>query len=256
MEENMFHKSYNWTCTFLWIGICLTLLMLGWSVLYAPYWWSLTIVAVLLALFIITGYIQYVKVLSLKRKFIVVQETFTTAMLAYFAFYYFSGKNKMPADKVLKGARQKIDDVYEASRYHLTMPLVITALKTFSEIKNIKSAVKSEVKNFTTTDGFSVENAQIIASELTNLFQKIKKLMDIIGSGLPSKKDFDAIMEDNIDDMITKGETRGQVVKNTAHTKAKIIASDVKSGVKSTSRTAKREVNKTTKTIRKKTKSK
>ena len=83
----MFNKSYDWACTLLWTGICLTVLILGWSVLYAPYWWSLTIVAVLLALFVIMGYIQYTKVLALKRKFIVVQETFTTAMLVYFAFF-------------------------------------------------------------------------------------------------------------------------------------------------------------------------
>ena len=48
------------------------------------------------------------------------------------------------------------------------MLLVMTALKTFSEIKNIKDVVKSEVKNFASTDGFSVDNAQIIVKELTN----------------------------------------------------------------------------------------
>ncbi len=243
----MFNKSYDWTCTFLWTGICLTVLMLGWSVLYAPYWWSLTIVAVLLALFIITGYIQYIKILSLKRKFIIVQETFTTAMLVYFAFYYFAGKNQMPADSVLKGARKKIDDVYEASRYHLTMPLVMTALKTFTEIKNIKSAVKSEVKNFASSDGFSVQNAQIIASEITNLFQKIKQLVDVVGQGMPSKKDFDAVMDENIDDMIKKGET----VKSSVRQKGKKIANDVKSGVKSTARRVKQTAQKNTSAVRK-----
>ncbi|MBR6675293.1 MAG: hypothetical protein IKL32_05190 [Alphaproteobacteria bacterium] len=248
----MFNKSYDWACTLLWTGICLTLLILGWSVLYAPYWWSLTIVAVLLALFIITGYIQYTKVLSLKRKFIIVQETFTTAMLVYFAFYYFAGKNQMPADNVLKGARKKIDDVYEASRYHLTMPLVVTALKTFSEIKNIKSAVKSEVKNFASTDGFSVDNAQIIAKELTNLFQKIKQLVGIISEGMPSKKDFDTVMDENIDEMIEKGETAQSSVRQ----KGKAIAKTVKSGVKSNARTAKRATGKTTVSIRKSIKGK
>ena len=248
----MFNKSYDWACTLLWTGICLTLLILGWSVLYAPYWWSLTIVAVLLALFIITGYIQYTKVLSLKRKFIIVQESFTTAMLVYFAFYYFAGKNQMPGDNVLKGARQKIDDVYEASRYHLTMPLVVTALKTFSEIKNIKSAVKSEVKNFASTDGFSVDNAQIIAKEVTNLFQKIKQLVGIISEGMPSKKDFDTVMDENIDEMIEKGETAQSSVRQ----KGKAIAKTVKSGVKSTARTAKRQADKTADSVRKSIKGK
>lgn len=248
----MFNKSYDWACTLLWTGICLTLLILGWSVLYAPYWWSLTIVAVLLALFIITGYIQYTKVLSLKRKFIIVQETFTTAMLVYFAFYYFAGKNQMPGDNVLKGARQKIDDVYEASRYHLTMPLVMTALKTFSEIKNIKSAVKSEVKNFASTDGFSVDNAQIIAKEVTNLFQKIKQLVGVVSEGMPSKKDFDAVMDEDIDEMIEKGET----AKSSVRQKSKTIAKTVKSGVKSTARMAKRQADKTAVSVRKSIKGK
>ena len=252
----MFNKSYDWACTLLWTGICLTVLILGWSVLYAPYWWSLTIVAVLLALFVIMGYIQYTKVLALKRKFIIAQETFTTAMLVYFAFYYFSGKNEMPADNVLKGARKKIDDVYEASRYHLTMPLVMTALKTFSEIKNIKSVVKSEVKNFASTDGFSVDNAQIIASEITNLFQKIKQLVNIIGQGMPSKKDFDAVMDENIDEMIEKRE----MVKSSAPQKGKAIVKSVKSGaksgVKSTARTVKRDEDKTTVAVRKSVKGK
>ena len=252
----MFNKSYDWACTLLWTGICLTLLILGWSVLYAPYWWSLTVVAVLLALFIITGYIQYTKVLSLKRKFIIVQESFTTAMLVYFAFYYFAGKNQMPADNVLKGARQKIDDVYEASRYHLTMPLVMTALKTFSEIKNIKSAVKSEVKNFASTDGFSVDNAQIIAKEVTNLFQKIKQLIGIISEGMPSKKDFDAVMDENIDEMIEKGETAKSSVRQKGKTIAKTVKSGVKSGVKSTARTAKRATDKTADSVRKSIKGK
>ena len=248
----MFNKSYDWACTLLWTSICLTLLILGWSVLYAPYWWSLTIVAVLLALFIIMGYIQYTKVLALKRKFIIAQETFTTVMLVYFAFYYFSGENKMPGDAVLHRARKKIDDVYEASRYHLTMPLVMTALKTFFEIKTIKNAIKTEVKNFSSTDGFSVENAQIIASEITILFKKIKKLVNVIGEGWPSKKDFDTIMDEGIDDMIEKGETAQSSVRQ----KGKAIANDVKLGVKSTARTVKRDEDKTTSTIRKKMKSK
>ena len=252
MEENMFNKSYDWACTLLWTSICLALLILGWSVLYAPYWWSLTIVAVLLALFIIMGYIQYMKVLALKRKFIIAQETFTTVMLVYFAFYYFAGENKMPGDAVLHRARKKIDDVYEASRCHLTMPLVMTALKTFFEIKTIKNAIKNEVKNFSSTDGFSVENAQIIASEITILFKKIKKLVNVIGEGWPSKKDFDTIMDEGIDDMIEKGETAQSSVRQ----KGKAIANDVKLGVKSTARTVKRDEDKTTSTIRKKMKSK
>ena len=199
MEENMFNKSYDWACTLLWTSICLTLLILGWSVLYAPYWWSLTIVAVLLALFIIMGYIQYTKVLALKRKFIIAQETFTTVMLVYFSFYYFSGENKMPGDAVLHRARKKIDDVYEASRCHLTMPLVMTALKPFFEIKTIKNAIKTEVKNFSSTDGFSVENAQIIASEITILFKKIKQLFEVVSDALPLKKEMHNVMAENVD---------------------------------------------------------
>ena len=248
----MFNKSYDWACTLLWVCIIGTLLALGYSVFYLPYWWSLTVVAVLLALFVILGYIKYTKILDLKRKFVMVQETFTTAMLVYFAFYYFSGKNQMPGDNILKGARKKIDDVYEASRYHLTMPLVVTALKTFTEIKNIKDVVKSEVKNFASTDGFSVDNAQIIAKEVTNLFQKIKQLVGVVGEGLPSKKDFDAVMDEDIDEMIEKGET----AKSSVRQKGKTIAKTVKSGVKSTARTAKRQADKTAVSVRKSIKGK
>ena len=153
---------------------------------------------------------------------------------------------------MLKGARKKIDDVYEASRYHLTMPLVVTALKTFTEIKNIKDVVKSEVKNFASTDGFSVDNAQIIAKEVTNLFQKIKQLVGVVGEGLPSKKDFDAVMDEDIDEMIEKGET----AKSSVRQKGKTIAKTVKSGVKSTARTAKRQADKTAVSVRKSIKGK
>lgn len=232
----MYNKSYDWTCTLLWVCIIATVLGLGYSVFYWPYWMSLTIVAILLAFFVILAYVKYTKILDLKRKFIIVQETFTTAMLVYFAFYYFSGKNEMPADNVLKGARKKIDDVYEASRYHLTMPLVVTALKTFSEIKNIKEVVKHEVKNFASTDGFSVDNAQIIAKEVTNLFQKINNLVKVIGEGLPSKKDFDTIMDEDIDDMIAKGES----IKSSARQNKKNVIKEIKTGIKSTTRATKR----------------
>ncbi len=248
----MFHKSHNWAEPVLWTGVVITLVFFGYSVIYLPYWWSLTLVAVLLALLMMLGYVKYTQVMALKRKFIIVQESFTTAMLVYFAFYYFSGKNQMPADNVLKGARQKIDDVYEASRYHLTMPLVVTALKTFAQIKSIKNVVKHEVKNFTSSDGFSVDNAQIIASEITNLFQKIKQLVGIVSEGMPSKKDFDAVMEENIDEMIEKGETAQSSVRQ----KGKAIEKTVKSGVKSTARTVKRATGKTVNSARKSTKRK
>ena len=183
MEENMFNKSYDWACTLLWTSICLTLLILGWTILYMPYWCSLTIVAVLLALFIIMGYIQYARVLALKHKFMIVQETFTTLALVYFTFYYFSEQNQIPSDSVLKKMRQKIDNVYALSRDYFTMPLVINVLKNVSELKDIQGAVKNEIKNFASTDGFSVENAQIIASKVTNLFQKIRQLIDMIAQG-------------------------------------------------------------------------
>jgi hypothetical protein len=63
------------------------------------------------------------------------------------------------------------------------MPLVINVLKNVSELKDIQGAVKNEIKNFASTDGFSVENAQIIASKVTNLFQKIRQLIDMIAQG-------------------------------------------------------------------------
>ena len=132
------------------------------------------------------------------------------------------------------------------------MLLVMTALKTFSEIKNIKDVVKSEVKNFASTDGFSVDNAQIIVKELTNWFQKIKQLVGVVSEGMPSKKDFDAVMDEDIDDMIEKGETAQSSVRQ----KGKAIANDVKSGVKSTARTVKRATGKTVNSVRKSIKGK
>ena len=243
MEENMFSKSYDWACTLLWTSICLTLLILGWSVLYAPYWWSLTVVAVLLALFIIIGYIQYTKVLSLKRKFIIVQETFTTVMIVYFAFYYFAGENKMPGEAVLHKARKKIDDVYEASRYHLTMPLVMTALKTFFEIKTIKNAIKTEVKNFSSTDGFSVENAQIIAKELSELLQKVKQLFEVVFDAFPIKKEMHNMMTENVDDTIRKG----KIVRSNVDKHTETNVNDIKTIIQSKTRKNNKILNKSVK---------
>ena len=58
-----------------------------------------------------------------------------------------------------------------------------------------------------------MDNAQIIAKEVTNLFQKIKQLVGIISEGMPSKKDFDAVMDENIDEMIeTPAETENTFI--------------------------------------------
>lgn len=194
-----YYKNYHWAETLLWVGIVITLGCLGYSVMYEPYYWSLTIVAVLLALFIILGYVKYSRLLMLKHKFVVVQETFTTLMLVYFSYYYYSDKKQMPDGNMLGSARQKFDDMYEKTRYHLTMPLMLTAIKTFGEIKNIKDIIKHEVTHFSSTDGFSLDNAKIITEEIANLFNKIKKLSEIISQGFSSQKTLNDILNNNVD---------------------------------------------------------
>ncbi|MBR5130145.1 MAG: hypothetical protein IKV03_02850 [Alphaproteobacteria bacterium] len=214
----MFNKSYDWAYVLLWTSIFLTLFVLGWSILYEPYWFSLTIVTVLLALFIIMGYLQYMKVLALKRKFVIVQETFSTLMLMYFAFYYFYGKREIPKDNLFNGIYKKIDDIDEISRYHLIMPIIITVLKTFSEIKKIKNIISHEVKNFASVDGINVENAKTVAIEFTNLFQKIKQLVDIVSDILLSNKDLNNIVSQNINDTIYKEQSTNTKVNRRTKT--------------------------------------
>ena len=237
-----FSKSYHWVDTFLWVGIVITLACLGYSVFYEPYYWSLTIVAVLLALFIILGYIKYTRVLEMKHKFVVVQETFTTVMLVYFSYYYFMGSKQIPDSNMINDARQKFDDMYEKTRYHLTMPLMLTAVKTFGEIKNIKDIIKHEVKNFSGTDGFNLDNAKIITTELGNLFNKIRKLSEIVSQGFSSKKSLNDILSDDVDATISEAKSS---VKN----KARDIRMDISDTAQKTKAAASKVKNRVGKTV-------
>ena len=93
---------------------------------------------------------------------------------------------------------------------------------------------------------------EIIIHSRNDLFQKIKQIVEIVGQGLPSKKDFDAVMEENIDEMIEKGET----VRSSMPQKGRSVAKATKSGVKSTTRAIKRSVDNMAGSARKSTKRK
>ena len=72
-------------------------------------------------------------------------------------------------------------------------------------------------------------------------------MVDIVGQGLPAKKDFDGIMNENIDDTISKGKSAKAQIRS----KGKAIDNDVKALKKSSSYKTKQSANKTLRSVRK-----
>ncbi len=213
-----FKKTHEWVEIVLWIGVVLTVLSLGYALWYQYVDLTVASLAIMLAFLFLLGYLKYTQVMAIRKKFVIVQETFTTLMLVYFSYAYFSGSQTLPGEKAIDGARKKFDDVYEKSRYQLTMPLVMTALKTFGEIKNIKNIIMSEVKNFSSSSGFNLDNAESITKEIGKLVDKIGQLSDIVGKGFSSKKSFKEIMTEKPEEaarttktVAAKNKTRSRV---------------------------------------------
>ncbi len=205
-----FKKTYDWVKIALWSGVVVALLFLIYALWTGYLYSAIAALVVLLALLAILAYCKYAQVMAIRRKFVVVQETFTTLMLVYFSYTYFSGSQTFPGEKALNGARKKFDAAYEKSRYSLTMPLVMTGLKTFGEIKNIKNIIMSEVKNFSSFDGFNLDNAEMLTGEIGKLVDKLGQMGEIIGKGFSSsKKSIDAIVDD------TGRKTNATETKNT-----------------------------------------
>ncbi len=208
------HKKHEWVEIVLWIGIILTLGVLGYSVWYHLFELSIASLAVLLAFVILLGYYKYLQVLAIRRKFVIAQESFTTLMLVYFSYAYFSAEKSLPGEKALNSTRRKFDEIYEKSRYHLTTPLVMTALKTFGQIKEIKNIIMDEVRNFSSLDGFNLDNAEKITKEVGNLAQKLGTLSDLVRQGFTSKKSMEDIMDE--------GESRPAAKSRRGKSRAKI----------------------------------
>ncbi len=194
-----FKKTRDWLEVILWVGIIITLIVLGYSLWYNYVDLSIAALIIMLAMVFLLGYFKYTQLLSLKRKFVIVQETFTTLMLIYFSYNYFRQRDETPGQKELAGTAKKFEDVYEKSRYQLTLPLIFTALKTFGEIKNIKNIIMSEVKDFSSEDGFNLDNAENITKELGNLVQKIQQLSSIVTKGFTFKKSLEDVMDEKAD---------------------------------------------------------
>ncbi len=192
-------RTYEWIKIALWVAVIVAIGILGYAIWYRYIDLSIISLIALLALLFLLGYCKYAQIMTIRKRFVLVQETFTTLMLVYFSYAYFSGSKTLPGEKILSNTRKKFDDVYEKSRYHLTMPLIMTALKTFGEIKNIKNIIMSEVKNFSTADGFNLNNAESITNEVGKLSQKLGQLSDIVGKGFSSKKSFDEIIDEKAD---------------------------------------------------------
>lgn len=194
-----YNKTRDWLEVILWIGIIISIIVLGFSIWYKYIDLSIATLIIMLAMVFLLGYFKYTQLLALKRKFVIVQETFTTLMLVYFSYNYFRQTDETPGKKELSGTAKKFEDVYEKSRYHLTMPLIFTALKTFGEIKNIKNIIKSEVKDFSSDQGFNLDNAENITKELGTLVEKIQQLSHIVTKGFTSKKSMEELMADKAD---------------------------------------------------------
>lgn len=217
-----FKKTRDWLEVILWVGIIITLIVIGYSIWYNYVDLSIAALIIMLAMVFLLGYFKYTQVLSLKRKFVIVQETFTTLMLIYFSYNYFRHTDETPGQKVLDTTAKKFGEVYEKSRYHLAMPLILKGLKVFGEIKNIKNTIMSEVKDFSSSDGFNLDNAESITKQVGELVDKLTQLSDIVTKGFTSKKS----MQDILDE---KPENKGK----TGASKIAAKASSVKTNAQS-----------------------
>ncbi len=202
-----YKKTYEWVKIGLWIGVALALAVLIYALWYRYLDLSIGALIVLIALLLILAYCKYAQIMAIRKRFVLVQETFTTLMLVYFSYAYYSGTNTLPGEKLLKSTRKKFDEVYDNSRYRLAMPFVMTGLKTFGEIKSIKDVIMSEVKNFSTSDGFNLDNAEIITNEVGKLTQKLGQLSDIIAKGFSTKKSMAEIIDEEPKSISSKRDT-------------------------------------------------
>lgn len=223
-----FKKTRDWLEVILWVGIIITLIVIGYSIWYNYVDLSIAALIIMLAMVFLLGYFKYTQVLSLKRKFVIVQETFTTLMLIYFSYNYFRHTDETPGQKVLDTTAKKFGEVYEKSRYHLAMPLILKGLKVFGEIKNIKNTIMSEVKDFSSSDGFNLDNAESITKQVGELVNKLSQLSDIVTQGFTSKKSIQDILDEKPDN---KGKTGTNAKMGTSKTTAK--ASSVKTAAQS-----------------------
>ncbi len=185
-DKMYFKKTYDWIKIALWTGVVVAIVVLVYALWNGYLYSSIAALIILLALLALLAYCKFAQVMAIRRKFVVVQETFTTLMLVYFSYMYFSDSQSLPGEKALSGARKKFDAAYEKSRYSLTMPLVMTGLKTFGEIKNIKNIIMSEVKSFSSFDKFNLDNAENLTSEIGKLMDKLGQMAEIIGKGFSS----------------------------------------------------------------------
>ncbi len=189
-------KTHDWIKIGLWTGVVIALAVLVYSLWHRYINLSIGAVIALLALLLLLAYCKYAEIMAIRKKFVIVQESFTTIMLIYFSYAYYAGSQTLPEEKLLKNTRKKFDEIYDKSRYQLTMPLIMTGIKTFGEIKNIKDIIISEVKNFSTSGGFNLDNAETITNEAGKLAQKLGQLSDIIAKGFSSKKSIEDIIDE------------------------------------------------------------
>ncbi len=218
-----YRKTHDWLRIGLWTGVVIVLVVLVYALWYRYIDLSIGALIALLALLLILAYCKYAQIMAIRKKFVIVQETFTTLMLVYFSYAYYAGTQTLPGEKLLKNTRKKFDEVYDKSRYQLTLPLVMTGLKTFGEITNIKNIIMSEIKNFGTSDGFTLNNAESITNEVGKLAQKLGQLSDLVSKGFSSKKSIEDIIDEKPQSVKSKS-NRPQ----TGHSKARIIEPDRK----------------------------
>ncbi|MGN1063056.1 MAG: hypothetical protein ACI4QM_01880 [Alphaproteobacteria bacterium] len=128
-----------------------------------------------------------------------IQETFTTAALIYFAYSYFDKTHELLPQKTLDKTTKQFKDVYQKTRYHLTFPLILTALKMFGEVKRAKKSVQSEVRDFISSDGFNIENAQRLTQGIGVFVEKIKNLSALISGGFDSVKSWASVLDTKAD---------------------------------------------------------
>lgn len=185
---HLFKRQTNW----LDIAFAVTAVILVALIAYAVWLGSMTyatgLLILLLAATILFGYLKAIKIMALKRKFIIVQETFSTIMLVALSLKYFYEQHAAGDKPSVDQDKKKLEQIYEGSRYHLTLPLLFSAIKTFSQIKQAKNVIADEVKKLSTADGFNLENAEKLTKEIDVMIEKLKDLSGIVAGGLGTKQ--------------------------------------------------------------------
>lgn len=176
----LFHRKYHWQEYALWSGCMLSILFFIWSVMFWHWHTSLSVLLVAILFSIILSCYKIIHLIHIKHQFTMVQDTIATLALIYFNIQYYYHKNTENLQLELSDINQKINNAYIKKQCHLNIPTIIKALHIIHTINQTKRSIINDIKNLYSTQDFNLQNAQEIADQVYDLFDKTQQLFDTI----------------------------------------------------------------------------